>query len=102
MTMTMMPMMTKVGWVSERAVLGEAENDHVKLYQHSSMVINLQVCLLLVHDLFIVCLLFVRLYQHSSMVINSQVSLFYLCTVSKTLQWLFGFIQFQIIFGISE
>merc|ERR1712037_296432 len=32
----------EVGWVSERAVLGEAENDHVKLYQHSSMVINLQ------------------------------------------------------------
>ena len=59
MIMTMMPMMTKVGWVSERAVLGEADNDHVKLYQHSSMVINLQVCLFFVYDLFIVCLLFV-------------------------------------------
>merc|ERR1712192_334317 len=32
----------EVGGVSERAVLGEADNDHVKLYQHSSMVINLQ------------------------------------------------------------
>merc|ERR1712037_127340 len=32
----------EVGWVSERAVLREAENDHVKLYQHSSMVINMQ------------------------------------------------------------
>jgi len=32
----------EVGWVSERAVLGEPENDHVKLYQHSSMVINMQ------------------------------------------------------------
>ena len=29
--------------MSERAFLGEVENEHMKLYQHSSMVISVQV-----------------------------------------------------------
>jgi len=32
----------EVGWATERSVVSEAENDHIRLYQHSAMVIDLQ------------------------------------------------------------